>query len=60
MFQQYFAQSDLLMWPLVGLMLFLMSFMGVLWSVFNGLGDARVRDHIAALPLDDEQGGSAE
>ncbi len=60
MYQDYFAGSDLLVWPLVGLMFFVLSFLGVLWYVLVGLGDERKRDHIAALPLEREKGGSGE
>jgi len=60
MYQEFFADSELLIWPLIGLVLFVLSFLGVLWYVVFGLGDARKRDHIAALPLDDENGGVAE
>jgi hypothetical protein len=58
MFQQFFAQSDLLIWPLVGLVIFVLSFLGVLWYVLHGLADPRKRERIASLPLDDEKGGT--
>ena len=60
MYQEYFAGSDLLVWPLVGLVIFVLSFLGVMWYVLQGLADARKRDHIAALPLEDEKGGAGE
>ncbi len=60
MYQEYFASSDLLVWPLVGLAIFVLSFLGVMWYVLHGLSDRRKRDHIAALPLDDGNGGSSE
>jgi cbb3-type cytochrome oxidase subunit 3 len=59
MFQQFFQDSSLLMWPLVGLAVFLLSFIAVLLHVTFGLRDRRKRDHIASLPLDDENGGAS-
>jgi cbb3-type cytochrome oxidase subunit 3 len=59
MYQEYFAGSDLLIWPLVGLVIFLLSFLGVMWYVLVGLSDRRKRDHIAALPLNDDPGAWA-
>ena len=60
MYQEFYDSSGLLIWPLIGLVLFVLSFVGVLWYVVCGLGDARKRDHLASLPLDDEKGGVAE
>lgn len=59
MFQQFFQDSTLLMWPLVGLAVFVLSFIAVVFYVVFGLRDARKRDHIASLPLDDDPGGAA-
>ncbi|MEZ4386406.1 MAG: hypothetical protein R3D98_02275 [Candidatus Krumholzibacteriia bacterium] len=59
MFQQYFADSTLLVWPLIGLAVFVLSFIAVLIYVVFGLKDQAKRDHIAALPLDDDNGGAA-
>ncbi|MBD3220359.1 hypothetical protein GF314_03875 [bacterium] len=59
MFQQFFQDSPLLVWPLVGLAVFLLSFIAVLLHVAFGLRDRRKRDHIASLPLDDENGGAS-
>jgi len=54
MFQDYFAGSRHLIWPLLGLMIFVAIFIGVLAYVFLGLRDRdKVRD-IAALPLADD------
>jgi hypothetical protein len=58
MFQQFFQDSTLLVWPLVGLTVFVLSFIAVMLYVVFGLRDARKRDHIASLPLDDEDGGA--
>ena len=54
MFQDYFAQSDHLIWPLVGLVIFVLFFVGVLAYVFLGLRDKEKVDEIAALPLADD------
>jgi cbb3-type cytochrome oxidase subunit 3 len=51
MFQEYYAQSEHLIWPLVGLLIFVMLFVGVLAYVFFGLRDQEKVDEIAALPL---------
>ena len=59
MFQQYFADSTLLVWPLIGLAVFVLSFIAVLIYVVFGLRDADKRHHIASLPLDDDNGGAA-
>ena len=52
MFQEYFARSPLLGWPLVGLVIFVLAFVGVLLYVFVGLRDRRRVDRLAALPLE--------
>jgi cbb3-type cytochrome oxidase subunit 3 len=51
MFQEYFADSEHLIWPLVGLVIFVLLFVGVLAYVFLGLRDKDKVDEIAALPL---------
>ena len=60
MFQEFFSRSDLLIWPLVGLVIFVLGFLGVLWYVLHGLADPRKREHMASLPLDDDKGGRGE
>lgn len=59
MFQEFFADSTLLGWPLIGLAVFVVSFIAVLIHVVFGLRDADKRHHIASLPLEDEDGGAA-
>ena len=56
MFAEFYAQNPLLFWPLVGLVIFLTSFAGVLVYVLLGLRDRRKVDSLAAMPLasDDE------
>jgi hypothetical protein len=51
MFQEFLAKSDLLIWPLVGLLIFTSLFVGMLAFVVFGLRDRRKLDEIAALPL---------
>ncbi len=51
MYQDFFAKSDLLVWPLVGLLIFTSLFVGMLAYVFLGLRDRKKIDEIAALPL---------
>lgn len=55
MFQEFFARSTLLVWPLVGLLLSLAFFAGVLAFVFLGLRDRRRIDELAALPFVTEE-----
>lgn len=52
MFQEFFhGRAELLIWPLLGLGIFLTSFVFVLAYVVLGLRDGRKRNEIAALPL---------
>jgi cbb3-type cytochrome oxidase subunit 3 len=62
MFQDFFARSEMLVWPLVGLLIFIAIFAGVLAYTFFGLRDRGKIDEIAALPLADdyENDGQAE
>lgn len=54
MFQEYFAGSEHLVWPLVGLLIFVLFFLGVLAYVFLGLRDKEKVDRMAALPFANE------
>ncbi len=54
MFQEIFAQSDLLIWPLVSLLIFVTVFLAVLAFMFLGLRDRKKIDKIAALPFAEE------
>lgn len=54
MFQDYFAGSDHLIWPLLGLLIFVVIFIGVLAYVFLGLRDQDKLREIASLPLADD------
>ena len=53
MFQEFYARSEHLIWPLVGLIIFVVIFVGVLAFTFLGLRDRKKIDEIAAMPLDD-------
>ena len=48
MYQEFFAKSDHLIWPLLGLVIFVLIFIGVLAYVFLGLRD---RDKIDAVAV---------
>ena len=54
MFAEFYAQSPLLFWPLVGLVIFLVSFAAAMLYVLIGLRDQRKVDYLAALPLEPE------
>ncbi len=59
MYQEFFAKSDHLIWPLLGLVIFISIFIGVLAYVFLGLRDRDKIDTIAALPLETDSGDLA-
>ena len=56
MFQEFFAKSDLLAWPLVGLLIFVAIFLGVVAFVVFGLREKGTLDEVASLPLADDTG----
>ena len=56
MFQEFYAGNDLLIWPLIGLLIFVSVFMGVLAFTFFGLRDRSKLEEIAALPLEPDHG----
>lgn len=58
MFQEFFANSDLLVWPLVGLIIFVTIFAGVLAFVYFGFRDKDKIDEVASLPLESDTGES--
>jgi len=60
MYAEFYANNPLLFWPLVGLVIFLVSFAAVLFYVFIGLRDQRKVDYLAALPLESDSQISAE
>ena len=56
MYQEFYAGSNLLIWPLIGLLIFVSVFIGVLAYTFFGLRDKDKLDRIAALPLEPDHG----
>ena len=52
MYAEFYAQSPLLFWPLVGLVIFVLSFAAVLVYVARSLRDRRKVEYLAALPLE--------
>jgi hypothetical protein len=59
MYQEFYQGSNLLIWPLVGLGIFLLSFIGVLMYVSVFLRDKGKLNHLASLPLENDQAGSS-
>ncbi len=55
MFQEFFSRSTLLVWPLVGLLISVAFFVGVLAFVFLGLRDRGRVSELAALPFGDNE-----
>jgi|GEM_PF-1076733 len=54
MYQEFYAKSDLLIWPLIGLLIFVSIFTGVLAYVFFGLRDKGKVNALASLPFEPE------
>jgi hypothetical protein len=54
MFKEYFSGNEHLVWPVIGLVLFVTIFIGVLAYVFLGLRDKDKVDEIASLPFEPE------
>ena len=54
MFAEFYAESPLLFWPLVGLVIFLVSFAAVMVYVLVGLRDKQKVDYLASLPLESD------
>ena len=52
MYAEFYAQNPLLFWPLVGLVIFVLSFAAVLVYVALNLRDRRKVEYLAALPLE--------
>lgn len=55
MYQEFFSRSTLLVWPLIGLLLCVALFVGVLAFVFLGLRDRGRVAALAALPFGTEE-----
>ena len=60
MFAEFYSQNPLLFWPLVGLVIFVVSFMAVLLYVFMGLREKSKVDYLASLPLESDHELSVE
>ncbi len=54
MFARLFTDSTLLIWPQIGLVIFLVFFAGVLFYVFYGLRKKIDVERLSALPLEKE------
>jgi hypothetical protein len=54
MFQDFYAHSRLLIWPLIGLGIFLASFVGVLLYILIALRDRAKVERLSRLPLETE------
>jgi cbb3-type cytochrome oxidase subunit 3 len=54
MYQEFYAGSDLLVFPLIGLGIFFVAFVAVIVYVLFFMRRGRELDRIASLPLDDD------
>ena len=55
MYGEFYSQNPLLFWPLVGLVIFVVSFTAVLLYVLLGLRDRKKVDYLASLPLQPDE-----
>ena len=55
MFQQFLSESRFLHLPLAASVLFFLVFAGVIVLILRGLLKRQSFDHVAALPLDDDE-----
>ena len=53
MYQEFYANSEYLIWPLMALIFFVLIFVAVLAYVFLGLRDKNKVNQFAGIPLDD-------
>ena len=60
MYAEFYAQNPLLFWPLVGLVIFVASFVAVLLYVAFGLRERGKVEYLAALPLCSDAGASLD
>jgi cbb3-type cytochrome oxidase subunit 3 len=54
MWKEFYAGSELMHWPLVGMLIFLASFLVVLFYVLFVMRNKQEIQHMATLPLDDD------
>lgn len=55
MYQEWYQGSPHLIWPLVGLGIFFLAFLAVLFYVLVALRKSPMVDRMAALPLDEDE-----
>ncbi len=60
MFQWFFQDNKFLVWPLVGLVIFVIAFIAVLFYVFVVLRKSDEVKRMASLPLDDDADATPE
>jgi len=60
MWKEFYAASDLMIWPLVGMGIFVIGFVIVLYYVLFILRNKQDIQHMAALPLEDDAGVGGE
>ena len=60
MYAEFYAHNPLLFWPLVGLVIFVASFVAVLLYVAFGLRERSKVEYLAALPLHSDAGVSLD
>jgi cbb3-type cytochrome oxidase subunit 3 len=53
-FRWFFQDNEYLVWPLAGLVIFVIAFLAVLFHVFVRLRKSDEVERMAALPLDDD------
>ncbi len=53
-YREWLAQSDLLFWPMLGLLIFFVAFVVVLVRLFTGRRGKNPFDAVASLPLADD------
>ncbi len=55
-YSEWLSRSELLLWPMIGLVIFFIAFLIVLARVFGGMRKNReALHHVATLPLDEEE-----
>jgi hypothetical protein len=58
--EKFYDSSDLMAWPVVGLGIFFLAFLAVLFYVFVVMRRNPDIDRIAALPLENDHAGEEE
>jgi len=60
MWKEFYAANELMHWPLVGLGIFIVSFLAVLFYVLFAMRNKKDIQHMATLPLADDAGVGGE